>query len=186
MPMSVLFICLHFESRIHFSQRFKECFHSLYWQLGSKKMSGQHLLCRQFDMGFPDKLWCNGHRDSCTSRLISPSPTLYLPVRNVWASTDTGYPHVRVSSRTWLIRHETEGTEAEIQLPLKRFSRFQRLFPNPSWLVQGRASRHQKLAPTFPGIDSCLMVTKRDFLEMEVSLWLNERSQNVAKGWLST
>ena len=27
------------------------------------------------------------------------------------------------------------GTEAEIQLPLKRSSRFQRLFPNPSWLV---------------------------------------------------
>ena len=53
--------------------------------------------------------------------------------------------------------------EADIQLPLKRSSRFQRLFPNPSWLVWGRASRHQKLAPTFPGIDSCLMVTKRDF-----------------------
>ena len=44
------------------------------------------------------------------------------------------------------------GTEAEIQLPLKRSSRFQRLFPNPSWLVWGRASRHQKLAPTFPWI----------------------------------
>ena len=79
-----------------------------------------------------------------------------------------------------------DGTEAEIQLPLKRSSRFQRLFPNPSWLVWGRASRHQKLAPTFPGIDSCLMVTKRDFLEMEASLWLNGKSQNVAKGWLST
>ena len=62
------------------------------------------------------------------------------------------------------------GTEAETQLPLKRSSRFQRLFPNPSWLVRGRASRYQKLAPTFPGIDSCLMVTKRDFLEMEASL----------------
>ena len=49
-----------------------------------------------------------------------------------------------------------DGTEAEIQLPLKRSSRFQRLFPNPSWLVWGRASRHQKLATTFPGIDSCL------------------------------
>ena len=33
------------------------------------------------------------------------------------------------------------------------------VFPNPSWLVWGRASRHQKLAPTFPRIDSCLMVT---------------------------
>ena len=28
-----------------------------------------------------------------------------------------------------------EGTETEIQLPLKRSSRFQRLFPNPSWLM---------------------------------------------------
>ena len=87
------------------------------------------------------------------------------------------------------LRHKTIftiGTEAEIQLPLKRSSRFQRLFPNPSWLVWGRASRHQKLAPTFPGIDSCLMVTKRDFLEMEASLWLNGKSRNVAKGWLST
>ena len=78
------------------------------------------------------------------------------------------------------------GTEVEIQLPLKRSSRFQRLCPNPSWLVWGRASRYQKLAPTFSGIDSCLMVTKRDFLEMEASLWLNWKSQNVAKGWLST
>ena len=34
----------------------------------------------------------------------------------------------------------------------------------------GRASRHQKLAPTFPGIDSCPTVTKWDFLEMEASL----------------
>ena len=76
-----------------------------------------------------------------------------------------------------------EGTEAEIQLSLKWSSRFQRLFLNPSWLVWGRASRHQKLAPTFPGIDSCLMVTKWDFLEMEASLWLNGKSQNVAKGW---
>ena len=62
-------------------------------------------------------------------------------------------------------------------------SRFQRLFPNPSWLVNsswlvwGRASRHQKLAPTFPWIDNCLMVTKRDFLKMEASLWLNVKSR---------
>ena len=81
---------------------------------------------------------------------------------------------------------ESGGTEAENQLPLKRSSRFQRFFPNPSWLVWGRASRYQKLPPTFPGIDSCLMVTKWDFLEMEASLWLNGKSQNVAKGWLST
>ena len=47
------------------------------------------------------------------------------------------------------------GTEAEIQgfqIPA--------LFPNPIWLVRGRASRHQKLAPTFPWIDNSLMVTK--------------------------
>ena len=73
------------------------------------------------------------------------------------------------------------GTEAEIQLPLKRSSRFQRLFPNPSWLVWGRTSRYQKLAPTFPGIDSCLMATKQDFLEMEASLWLNGKSQMLLK-----
>ena len=78
-----------------------------------------------------------------------------------------------------------QGTEAEIQLPLKRFpdSSVSSLIPT-GWCR--RASHHQKLAPTFPGIDSCLMVTKEDFLEMEASLWLNERSQNVAKGRLST
>ena len=58
-----------------------------------------------------------------------------------------------------------------------KVSRFQRLFPNPSWLVWGRASRHQKLAPTFPWLDNCLMVTKRDFLKTEASLWLNEKSR---------
>ena len=46
--------------------------------------------------------------------------------------------------------------------------------------------KHNVFAPTFPGIDSWLMVIKRDFLEMEASLWLNGKSQNVAKGWLST
>ena len=61
------------------------------------------------------------------------------------------------------------GMEAEIQLPLKRFpdSSVSSLIPT-GWCR--RASHHQKLAPTFPGIDSCLMVTKRDFLEMEASL----------------
>ena len=36
-------------------------------------------------------------------------------------------------------------------------------------------------------IDGCSMVTKRDFLEMEASVWLNEKSWNgsVTKGWLS-
>ena len=33
------------------------------------------------------------------------------------------------------ISTDLKGTEAEIQLPLKRSSRFQRLVPNPSWLV---------------------------------------------------
>ena len=48
-------------------------------------------------------------------------------------------------------------------------SRFQCLLPNANcWCV--RASHHQELAPTFPGIDSCHMVTKRDFLEIEASL----------------
>ena len=56
-------------------------------------------------------------------------------------------------------------------------TKFQRLFPNPSWMVWGRAFRNQKLAPTFPWIENCLMVTKRDFLEMEASLWLNKKSR---------
>ena len=72
--------------------------------------------------------------------------------------------------------------EAEIHLPLRRSSRFQRLFPNPSWLVWGRASCHQKLAPTFPGIDSCLMVTRIFSKWKRHYIWLNGRSQNVAKG----
>ena len=81
-------------------------------------------------------------------------------------------------------RKLNDCTEAEQQL-LKRLpdSSVSSLIPT-GWCRW--ASHHQKLAPTFPGIDSCLMVTKRDFLEMEASLWLNERSQNVAKGGLST
>ena len=75
--------------------------------------------------------------------------------------------------------------ETEIQLPLKRLPDFSVSSPIPTGWCK-KASHHQKLASTFPGIDSCLKMTKRDFLEMEVSLWLNERSQNVAKGWLST
>ena len=101
---------------------------------------------------------------------------------------------------TW-DNHVGQSRDTWIQLPLKRSSRFQRLSPgerrwnledllnspNPSWLVWGRASRHQKLAPTFPGMNSCLVVikTKRDFFEMEASLWLNGKTQNVTKGWLS-
>ena len=40
-------------------------------------------------------------------------------------------------------------------------ARFQRLFPNPSWLMSKKTSSHQNLVPTFPWIDNCLMVTKR-------------------------
>ena len=99
------------------------------------------------------------------------------------------YLLVNASSLVQLIDREIiiigHSTEAE-QQPLKRFpdSSVSSLIP-AGWCR--RASHHQKLTPTFPGIDSRLMVTKRDFLEMN---WkrhydLNERSQNVAKG-LST
>ena len=54
------------------------------------------------------------------------------------------------------------------------------------WNVWGRASHHQKLVPTIPWKDNCLMVTDWDFLKMEASLWLNEKSLSVAKGWFST
>ena len=43
--------------------------------------------------------------------------------------------------------------------------RFQHLF-----LVGWHEEGHQKLAPIFPWIDNCLMVTKWDFLEMEALL----------------
>ena len=76
------------------------------------------------------------------------------------------------------------GTEAEKQ-PLKRIpdSNVSSLIPTG---LCGRASHHQKLVPTFPGIDSCPMVIKQDFLEIESTLSLNERSQNVVEGGLST
>ena len=38
-------------------------------------------------------------------------------------------------------------------------ARFQRLFPNPSWFMSGKTSGHQKLVPTIPSIDDCLMVS---------------------------
>ena len=49
-------------------------------------------------------------------------------------------------------------------------------------------SGQQKLVPTFLVLDNCLMVTEWDFLEMEASQWLNDKSrkESVAKGWLST
>ena len=61
-------------------------------------------------------------------------------------------------------------TVRTLQLPLKSFpdSSISSLIP-AGWCEE-RASRHQKLAPTFPWIDNCLMETKRDFLKMEASL----------------
>ena len=52
---------------------------------------------------------------------------------------------------------------------------FQFPYPNSSWMMSGRTSSHQKLVPTFPVIDNCLMATEQDFLEMEASLWLNKK-----------
>ena len=39
-------------------------------------------------------------------------------------------------------------------------ARFLRLFSNPSWLTSERTLGHRKLAPTFPLIDNCLLMTK--------------------------
>ena len=90
----------------------------------------------------------------------------------------------RSSFRLWKTKSISEKCNQQIWYgSTNEFSRFQRFIP--SWLVWGRASHHQKLAPIFPWIDNCLMVTKQDFLEMQASLWLNEKSW-VAKSWLST
>ena len=43
--------------------------------------------------------------------------------------------------------------------------------------LSGRISGYQKLFPTFPGLDNCLMVTECDFLEMEASLTKREISK---------
>ena len=43
---------------------------------------------------------------------------------------------------------------------MEEIARFQHLFPNPSWLMSGRTSSHQKLVPAFPWIDNCVMVSK--------------------------
>ena len=63
-------------------------------------------------------------------------------------------------------------------------SRFQRLFHNLSWLVWGKASRHQKLAPTFPWRDNCLMVTERDFSQNGSITMTKREIPSVAEGWL--
>ena len=36
----------------------------------------------------------------------------------------------------------------------EEIARFQRLFPNPRWLMSGRTSGHQNLVSIFPGIDN--------------------------------
>ena len=45
------------------------------------------------------------------------------------------FPTPSLASNTCEQGTEALGTEAEIQFPLKRSSRFQHLFPNPSWSV---------------------------------------------------
>ena len=47
------------------------------------------------------------------------------------------------------VRRQNSTTAEEI-------ARFQRLFPNPSWLTSERTSGHQNLVSIFPGIDSCV------------------------------
>ena len=37
----------------------------------------------------------------------------------------------------------------------EELARFQRFFPNPSWLMSGRTFGHQNLVSIFPGIDNC-------------------------------
>ena len=41
---------------------------------------------------------------------------------------------------------------------LEEVAKFQRFFPNPSWLTSGRTSGHQKLIPTFPWMN---IITER-------------------------
>ena len=43
---------------------------------------------------------------------------------------------------------------------VQEIARSQRLLPTPSWLTSRRTSGHQKLVPTFPWMDNCLMATK--------------------------
>ena len=47
------------------------------------------------------------------------------------------------------VRRQNSTTAEEV-------ARFQRLFPNLSWLMSGRTSGHQNLVSIFPGIDNCL------------------------------
>ena len=60
--------------------------------------------------------------------------------------------------------------DAVIQLPLKRSSRLQRVFPNRSYLVWKGIPPPKTRSNFLKDRDSSFMVTKRDFLEMEASL----------------
>ena len=44
----------------------------------------------------------------------------------------------------------------QISTSAKEVARFQRFFPNPSWLTSGRTSGHQNFVSIFPGINNCL------------------------------
>ena len=55
----------------------------------------------------------------------------------------------RPYSVLYTVRRQDSTTAEEV-------ARFQRLFPNPSWLTSGRTSGHQNLVSIFPGIDDCL------------------------------
>ena len=78
------------------------------------------------------------------------------------------------------------GTAAENQLPRKRF-------PESSvsslilvgWCEEGLPAT-KKLAPTFPWIDNCLMVTKRDFFRNESVTMTKREIPSVATGLWST
>ena len=77
------------------------------------------------------------------------------------------------------------GIEVENQLLQKSFPDFSiSSLILASWYEGGHPTT--KITPTLPWMDNCLMVTERDFLEMEVSLWLKRVIPSVTKGWLST
>ena len=47
------------------------------------------------------------------------------------------------------------GMEAEFNYTVEEVVRFQRLFPNPSWLMSGRTSGHQNLVSKIPVVGKC-------------------------------
>ena len=64
-----------------------------------------------------------------------------------------------------------DGTEAEIQLPLKSFpdSSVSSLIP-PGWCEEGCPTTKNSLKHSHGLTDNCLLVTERDFLEIEASV----------------